>query len=112
MEPVWGMNDLLPREATPPGNGAPRSTNGISTAVSSRDEPGHGGITAAKPTAYVMGSGQVLATQQPDRAAPQIKPRPNPTAPQDAEDRQRGPTSGHSACFDIFKALRMAPGAR
>lgn len=111
MEPVWGMNYLLPREAAPLGNEALCSVNGMSTVVSNRDESGHKSITPAKPVAYVMGSVQILAMQQPDRAAPEIKPRSNPAAPQDAEDRQRGPAPGHSIPFDILNAFQMPPGA-
>ena len=107
-ELVQGMNYLLSRDATPPGNGTLHSINGMSTVVSNRDESGHESIPPAKPTAYAIGSVQISATQQTDQAAPEIKPRSNLAAPQ---DRQHGRTPGHSIRFDIFNALRMPPGA-
>lgn len=110
-ELLRGMNYLLSREATPPGNGALHPIKGMSTVVSNTDESGHESITPAKPTAYTMGSVLISATQQPDWAAPETKPRSNLAAPQDAEDGQHERTPGHRVRFDIFNALQMPPGA-
>lgn len=79
---MQGMNYLLSWQAASPGKGALDAVNRMSTIVFNNGELGHESTTPARSRAHTEGSLQILAPQQPDQAALEIKSTSELAAPQ------------------------------